>query len=404
MAAKPVEWVLVVYYGPSAHRAAYGRLSNTKYTKDYIQLSRRADFLSALRRLFPSGGKGTGQVPITYQWHNGSTRGALVFKSADRPHLKWGTSQAPQVWKMSLTPSETTAETIPGNPQHEDFSAAENEFKLLRQRGAGQPYFLVIKLRDDSTNLHLRAYLENPSPKYAWADLAQVPPEIQAIATKTSARSALAWSTFRSLLFDPNRNHDAWHSPTRISAREAISDNSSEALRKSSDAASLGDAAAERSESDPKEVEAFRGQIAQKSFDVPDSSATVKTRGSAQRAFAQAVKKNYGYRCAVTGIVTPSFLVASHIVPWSADQTIRLDPSNGICLSVLMDRAFENGHLIIDDDLTIHIDKALVERDQALRKELERIDGKKLEAPKKARPRVEYLRRRRELIRSQKKS
>ncbi|KGX48021.1 hypothetical protein Y043_6283 [Burkholderia pseudomallei MSHR2138] len=41
MAAQPVEWVLVVYYGPSAHRATYGRLSNTKYTKDYIQLSRK---------------------------------------------------------------------------------------------------------------------------------------------------------------------------------------------------------------------------------------------------------------------------------------------------------------------------------------------------------------------------
>ena len=39
MAAQPVEWVLVIYYGPSAHRATYGRLGGTKYTKDYIQLT-----------------------------------------------------------------------------------------------------------------------------------------------------------------------------------------------------------------------------------------------------------------------------------------------------------------------------------------------------------------------------
>lgn len=54
MAAQPVEWVLVIYYGPSAHRATYGRLGNTKYTKDYIQLSKKTDFLDAVRRLFPS--------------------------------------------------------------------------------------------------------------------------------------------------------------------------------------------------------------------------------------------------------------------------------------------------------------------------------------------------------------
>src|SRR4029077_638445 len=74
-----------------------------------------------------------------------------------------------------------------------------------------------------------------------------------------------------------------------------------------------GDAAAETLEADPDEVEASRNQIEHNSFDVPDSTATVKTRGSAQRAFADAVKANYGSQCAVTGIVTRDFLVASHI-------------------------------------------------------------------------------------------
>ncbi len=53
MATLPVEWVLVVFYGPSAHRATYGRLDNTKYTKDYIQLSKKAAFLDAVTHLFP---------------------------------------------------------------------------------------------------------------------------------------------------------------------------------------------------------------------------------------------------------------------------------------------------------------------------------------------------------------
>lgn len=93
-----------------------------------------------------------------------------------------------------------------------------------------------------------------------------------------------------------------------------------------------------------------------------------KTRGSAQRAFAKAVKTNYGFRCAVSGIKSRDFLIAAHIVPWSEDQTIRLDPSNGIGLSLLVDRAFEKGYLRIEDDHTIRIDLDRVGDDHALRR------------------------------------
>jgi predicted restriction endonuclease len=158
------------------------------------------------------------------------------------------------------------------------------------------------------------------------------------------------------------------------------------------------DAAAETLEADPAEVEAFRNQIERESFEVPDSTATVKTRGSAQKAFADAVKSNYGMRCAITGIETKEFLVAAHIVPWSTDQSIRLDPSNGICLSLLVDRAFENGYLIIEDDQTIRIDSDRLGDDDSLRSQLEPYNGMKLNAPAEGGPKVEYLQRRRALI------
>ena len=120
--------------------------------------------------------------------------------------------------------------------------------------------------------------------------------------------------------------------------------------------------------------------------------------GSAQRAFADAVKGNYGYRCAVTGVAAREFLVAAHIVPWSEDPRIRLDPSNGICLSVLADRAFESGYLQIDDDFTVRIDWGRVGGDAALRSQLEPLDGRKLRLPSQGQPKVEYLRRRQELV------
>ena len=104
---------------------------------------------------------------------------------------------------------------------------------------------------------------------------------------------------------------------------------------------------------------------------------------------------NYGYRCAITGLATKDFLVASHIVPWSKDETIRLDPSNGICLSLLVDRAFEKGYLLIEDDYTIRIDWDRVGNDSALRSRLEPYDGQKLNKPAKGAPKLEYLQRRR---------
>lgn len=446
MPAKPVEWVLVIFYGPSAHRATYGRLDNSKYTKDYIQLSRKAEFLETISNLFPLR-EGVGSVPLTYQWPTGTAPGALVFQSADRPHLKWETSRgAPRAWKMTSHPTEATDETIPGDPSHTDLESAERELALLASRGAGQPYLMAIKLRDEPNKLHLRAYLEGPSDDFAWANLNLAPESIRRVATETSSGSALSWARFQSggvlpgekvsallsqtvatadpvsildeldqdtshalvrylqqpgygLFFDPARNHDAWLQTTP--PPQKVAESAAEIIAKLTTRFPLGlvgDAAAERLEPDAAEVAAFQDQIQRRSFGVSDSTATTKTRGSAQKAFADAVKSNYGMRCAVTGISTREFLVASHIVPWSKDQSIRLDPANGICLSLLVDRAFEKGYLVIQDDYVIRIDVDRIGHDDVLRHQLEAYNGTKLNVPAEDRPRIEYLQRRRAFV------
>lgn len=391
MAPQPVEWVLVVYYGPSAHRATYGRLTDSnhkKYTKDFIQLTNKV--LKSAAQVFPAA-PGEKSVPLTYRWPKGNAPGHFVFKSADRPHLKWETKDgAPQVWKMTPIPSDASAETLPGDPTHLNFVDAENELQQLAIRGAGQPYLMAIKLQNEPSTLHLRTYLSGPSPNFSWADLKLVPQEVQALAAKTSQGSALAASLFSSegLLFDPTRNHDAW---TRVGLSPQIASNGVPAALQS-------DAVAETLEVDPKQVKDFRQKIESQNYEVPDATATVKIRGSAQKAFADKVKKNYGYRCAITGVATKEFLIASHIVPWGKDPSIRLDPSNGICLSLLVDCAFEKGYLKIKDDLTVRIDWAKVGADQMLKGILKLYDKQKLSKPHKSAPKPEYLRRRRKLI------
>lgn len=201
------------------------------------------------------------------------------------------------------------------------------------------------------------------------------------------------------LFFEPARNHDAWLQPPVLSEQMAASaDEFIRVLDARFPPSPDEDATAETLDADPDEINTFRDQIEHKSYEVLDSTATAKTRGSAQRVFAETVKTNYGFRCAITGIETREFLVAAHIVPWSKDQRIRLDPSNGICLSLLVDRAFEKGYLMIDDDHIIRIDRKRIGDDHVLRSQLEAFDGQKLNAPKKGGPKLAYLQRRRGMV------
>jgi hypothetical protein len=445
MAAKPVEWVMAVFYGTAAHQATYGRhVGQGGYSKDYIQLHRNSKFLAEFNQAFPAT-IGGARVELTLKWPSAQMPGAFDF-SSDRWHLKWETRLgAPAAWKMSLTPSESTAESIPGDPSHKDFKSAENELMSLPSRGAGQPYLFAIKLRGETRTLHLRTYLAKPSSLFAWADLQLMPQSIQSLALSTRRSSAIASSTFKSggvlptaavaslisqmvaisdpksvvaavdastgkafadylrnpshgLFFDSSRNHDAWVQPTPLPLPlKALTSELLSTLESRFPPIPEGDAAAESLETDSEIVASYRKQIDQRNFEVPDATATVKARGNAQRAFAEVVKADYEHRCAITGMRTRDFLVAAHIVPWSKDQSIRLDPANGICLSLFVDRAFEKGYLTIEDDHTIRIDWARVGSDEVLKLLLEPHDGKKLTVPKRRKPKAEYLQRRRAL-------
>lgn len=125
-------------------------------------------------------------------------------------------------------------------------------------------------------------------------------------------------------------------------------------------------------------------------YRVEDQEGSSKTRGAAQKVFANQVKLEYGFQCAVTGIKTKELLVASHIVPWSEDKDNRLNPRNGICLSPLIDKAFDKGFISFTDDLKLIVSDS-AKTDAALYESLRPYEGKRLNVRKEFEPDRDFL-------------
>jgi hypothetical protein len=118
-----------------------------------------------------------------------------------------------------------------------------------------------------------------------------------------------------------------------------------------------------------------------------------------QNFFRRAVLSSYRNRCCMSGLSETRLLIASHIVPWSKDKKNRLNPSNGLCLSAIHDRAFDKGFISITDDWTVVVCKELQKRDDPFVKQvLLPLHGKKIELPERFQPDHAFLIRHREEI------
>lgn len=122
-----------------------------------------------------------------------------------------------------------------------------------------------------------------------------------------------------------------------------------------------------------------------------DKEAQTKVRLK-QEFFRRTVLSAYGYRCCVTGLSVPALLVASHIVPWRADLSNRLNPRNGLCLSALHDRSFDAGIITVAENLTVSVSrKFAAEGDPFFRSALLAYEGKPITLPEKFPPAPEFL-------------
>jgi hypothetical protein len=115
-----------------------------------------------------------------------------------------------------------------------------------------------------------------------------------------------------------------------------------------------------------------------------------------QHFFRRAVLSSYRGRCCMSGLSEPRLLIASHIVPWSKDKTNRLNPSNGLCLSAIHDRAFDKGLIALSDDFHIVISRQLRSRNENfVREVLLPLDGRAIELPERFAPSREFAARHR---------
>jgi len=80
-----------------------------------------------------------------------------------------------------------------------------------------------------------------------------------------------------------------------------------------------------------------------------------------QYFFRMSVLNAYNNRCCVTGFSKSDLLVASHIKPWreSDERTEKTNPSNGLCLNSLHDKAFDRGLITITQDFQIWISNVI---------------------------------------------
>lgn len=133
-----------------------------------------------------------------------------------------------------------------------------------------------------------------------------------------------------------------------------------------------------------EEIKDYKGEVRE---------AVVKVRIN-QEAFRRMILNNYNETCAITGINDKRLLIASHIIPWAHKKETRLNPENGICLSALYDRAFDQGLITIrPDDYTVMISPSLREKlaKEAYNEHFKIIENRKIILPEEHKPDVLFL-------------
>ncbi|MCY7353685.1 MAG: HNH endonuclease [Lysobacter sp.] len=155
----------------------------------------------------------------------------------------------------------------------------------------------------------------------------------------------------------------------------------------------------------------FRRQLSETTPELPDNEApdieledfTGETRQVLteqrikQAFFRKAVLSSYRTRCCISGVSDSRLLVASHIVVWRADKSNRLNPSNGLCLSAIHDKAFDAHLITLSEDLRVVVSERLLGlKDELSTLSFTKAEGRRIELPERFHPHPDFLARHRQ--------
>jgi len=132
-----------------------------------------------------------------------------------------------------------------------------------------------------------------------------------------------------------------------------------------------------------KDTHNLRGEIKER---------LVKTRVN-QSVFRKIILSTYKTKCAISGIDIPQLLIASHIIPWSHNEKERLNPSNGICLSMLYDKAFDIGLIGIKKDYKVVVSNKIKHNSKKdyYKTYFKHIENQEIFLPERYLPKAEFL-------------
>ncbi|HTV07042.1 MAG TPA: HNH endonuclease [Acidobacteriaceae bacterium] len=112
-----------------------------------------------------------------------------------------------------------------------------------------------------------------------------------------------------------------------------------------------------------------------------------------QSFFRRAVLASYDSTCCVCGLDIRSLLVASHIKPWSIDESARSNPENGLCLCAIHDRAFDRGLIAVSEEFRFVVASKIIPwKQHFVRAALVDFHDQSLRRPKRFLPSMDFLR------------
>ena len=134
--------------------------------------------------------------------------------------------------------------------------------------------------------------------------------------------------------------------------------------------------------SDGETLESIADDVVTKQTTPRQAYSRVQVRGMAQQVFRRILLSTYGGRCAVSKFNEPQLLEAAHILPWrESNQDQRLDPRNGILLSVIHHRFFDLGWMVLNPDYTMSANVTGLRSRSTEREMLEQLDGVSIALP-----------------------